>query len=494
MTSPDNHLPEHILSALSLDANATAEAALQLAEQKLKIAVEKLATLPPANPQLPKFKKDIKRLEPLVPELREIVHGRRVDEFCDRVEESLSRQPPDWTSIRDFFRRAKIELKNLPAGSAYHRRAENLERKSEAQTSAPAARHPDPLPTTQPPAKVEGETKVVTRLEALIDDGLNHVAQDPPDLDNAEKYLAGAEAEVARKPVPDKLKKRLQSLKLAVERERKKIARANQTLVKAIEKPQPPSSVKEKIPESPGLAAIKAENSPCPAAPVRPQRFELRADDGTRIDIFTRTSVRIGRHRNCEIVARLLDGGGRELREESIYISQYHALIEWDNDRCQLKDGGHYPKDGWRRSTVGLWVDGSRVPTDGGFSFVPDQEHRVTLGNPAAAGARRYELSARLWSVREIPQTVQKCMDVTLLPQSPACLVLRRLNDPAWVYLVVRSCAALAWADPRCGDACVSPSRGTLHLCEGQTCEPLAAGGFARAGSLNFQVIEQATG
>jgi len=229
-----------------------------------------------------------------------------------------------------------------------------------------------------------------------------------------------------------------------------------------------------------------------PASPTRRQRLDLQAEDGTRLGLLTQTSVRIGRHRDCEILARLLDGNGQELRAESSAISQYHALIDWNQDHCQLKDGGHYPEGGWRRSTAGVWVDGKPMSSKGEFTFVPGREHRITLGDPAVAAASRYELSARLWSARDLAPFYPAGHEGGASPQSPVCLVLRRLNGPGWVYLVLRSGAALAWADPRLNGVCVGLYQGALHWSEGQLSEPLVAGRSVRAGALNFQVNELA--
>ena len=473
MTPSDNQLPENIRTALGLDAGATAEHALQLAEQRLKVAVDKLATLPAANPQRPKWKKDRERMEPIVAELLEMVHGRRVDEICDLIGDLLSKKQPGWIgSTRVLIMQARNELINLPAGSSYHRREENLEGRFEKEQ------------IQEEQKKGSGETKVVTKLETLIDDGLLSANQEPPDIKNAEKCLAEVLKEAAIKPVPDKLKRRLDLLKTALERARRDIARSQLPPLKEFVVPM--ASVKEP-PPTPATAPVK--DIPRPATPAHPQRFELHASDGTRIFVFNQIPVRIGRHSDCEILARMMDSEGQELWKESISISKYHALIEWNNDRCRLKDGGQDPKDGWRRSSSGLWVDGRRVAADGDFNFVAGLEHRITLGDPGVAGARRYELSARLWLARDLAQSKTDCLDVDPPPQSPACLMLRRLNGPAWVYLVLRSCAALAWADSRCGSACVGLCQGSLHLCEGRNSEPLVAKHSVRAGSLKFEVI-----
>jgi hypothetical protein len=226
-----------------------------------------------------------------------------------------------------------------------------------------------------------------------------------------------------------------------------------------------------------------------PSRLVPRQRFELRAEDGTRISLFTQPSLRLGRHRDCEILARLLDGAGQELRQESMAISQYHALIEWQGDRCRLKDGGQYPQQGWRSSSAGVWVDGHRVSAKGEFHFVPGREHRLTLGDPGVALTNRYELTARLWSAKDLLPFNPVGLTVES-PHSPACLVLRRLSGPGWVYVLVRAGAALVWADDRCGQACVGLAQGALQWSEGRIFEPLVAGHAVRAGALNFQVLE----
>jgi len=237
----------------------------------------------------------------------------------------------------------------------------------------------------------------------------------------------------------------------------------------------------------PGTVVISAPKKINPI--TRPQQVELKSDEGTKIYVTTQTKVRIGRNSKCEILGRVLDKAGQELRAPSLKISQFHAQIEWNHLDCRLKDGGNSDK-GWQPSTHGVWVDGRRLPMGGEFNFISGQEYRISLGDYNDGPDNRFELSARLWSAKDLPESKSACQDAQLSPNSPVCLLLRRLTGPECNYLIVRSCAALAWADYRCGQSCVGLRQGVLHFCEGRTCELLVTGQVVHAGSLNFQVKE----
>ena len=242
----------------------------------------------------------------------------------------------------------------------------------------------------------------------------------------------------------------------------------------------------------PSLALVECDSGPVAISSpiiIGQKPLTSRDSDCIRIYIISQSSIRIGRHRDCEIRARVLNKAGRELREESLMISQYHAQIEWDNNSYRLKDGGYYPDKGWQQSTAGLWVDGKRLSAGGEFDLVQDREYRIALGDPNSKAANCFELGARLWSAKDLPELSPTCQDIELSPETPVCLVLRRLNGPRWVYLVLGSCASLAWAYSRCGGACVGLRQGSLHLSDGQNCESLVPGRAAVAGALNFQVF-----
>lgn len=230
-----------------------------------------------------------------------------------------------------------------------------------------------------------------------------------------------------------------------------------------------------------------------PAILTNCQRLELQNDEGTKIFITNQSTVRIGRHRSCDILARSLNKAGQELRAESLMISQFHAQIDWIDDSCHLKDGGYYPGKGWQQSTAGLWVDGRRVATGGGFDLVQDREYLVALGDPNSEAANPFKLGARLWSARNLPELKPACQDYELSPDTPVCVMLRRLNGPRWVYLILRFCAALAWADSRTGRTCVGLRQGRLHLSDGDVCDPLKSGRGVRTGAISFRVLDMPT-
>ncbi|MDR3458531.1 MAG: FHA domain-containing serine/threonine-protein kinase [Verrucomicrobiae bacterium] len=257
----------------------------------------------------------------------------------------------------------------------------------------------------------------------------------------------------------------------------------------AVPEPQPDPVPDPEIKKS----AEQRPPAPAPAPPVvsppvavRPQRLELHDQDGTRIYLTTQSAVRIGRNRDCEIFTRAMNSSGQEQREQSLMISQYHALIEWRKEACVLKDGGLHPERGWQPSTAGLWVDGQRVTGGGIVDLLPNRGYRIALGDPGRPAANPIEFNARLWAVKDLPAFQPSGQAA----EAPACLVLRRLAGPRWIYILLRSGAALAWADSRCGRACAGLHQGSLHLGEGSDRTPLLPGSTVTAGALNFKVTD----
>jgi hypothetical protein len=97
---------------------------------------------------------------------------------------------------------------------------------------------------------------------------------------------------------------------------------------------------------------------------------ELISNDGTR---NLRHNSTPGSHWavivNAKYLGRVLDKAGKELRAQSLKISQFHALIERGHTDCRLRDGGNSDKKGWQRSTHGVWIDGRRLRRGGSNSI-----------------------------------------------------------------------------------------------------------------------------
>jgi pSer/pThr/pTyr-binding forkhead associated (FHA) protein len=221
----------------------------------------------------------------------------------------------------------------------------------------------------------------------------------------------------------------------------------------------------------------------------RPGRLALESACGARVHLLTDARAQIGRSRDCEILARVLDDAGRQLDEPSRRISRYHACLEWEAESCRIVDRGyHADAKVWKPSASGTWVDGRRLAAGGEFRFAPGREYQVALGDPAAAGGPVFQFAARLWLARDVPNVRPGCPDLRGAPDAPACLALRRVGGPPEHYLLVRRAASLAWVDARCGAACVCARLDGLHFSDGHGCDPLIPGRTVRAGSLDLRV------
>ncbi|MEI6393914.1 MAG: FHA domain-containing protein [Verrucomicrobiota bacterium] len=226
-------------------------------------------------------------------------------------------------------------------------------------------------------------------------------------------------------------------------------------------------------------------------APARRASVVLQETGGATIHLLTQSPLRIGRARDCEIVARVYGPAGDELKPESMRLSRYHAVLEWKENCCRLLDRGYYPDQAqWRPSSTGLWVDGKRIPSGGEFSLAPDHEYHIALSEPAGADKPQFDLAVRLWTVRDIPVLRSGCAKAGLDPQTPACVVLRRLHGPPISFLLLRHAASLGWVDPQWNGACVCLRHNALGFNDGHTCDWLVPGRRLRSGEGQFEAVD----
>lgn len=281
-------LPEQFRAALGLDENLTLAQGLALAEERLNDILQKQEKLPERHPAHPKLKRDRERVEPIVREMQEMVFGLKVDELCDAAEAVLTEKLPKRAVARDYLRRARLEGRALPADSVYLRRIQKLEAKVEADPAlsktvvsapAPAPVTPTPIVTpvaetpvtplaqpvvAAPPPKTTTPENPFLRLETFIDEGTELLQQTPPELVRVEACFDNAEREAAGKAVPEKLRNRMQFLRVAIDRVKKDTLRSqvSQALREALDLmaggPAKVSAAREKL----ASAAAKLRDAP----------------------------------------------------------------------------------------------------------------------------------------------------------------------------------------------------------------------------------------
>ena len=135
----------------------------------------------------------------------------------------------------------------------------------------------------------------------------------------------------------------------------------------------------------------------------RLEHLLLRRAEGAAIHLLLPDKVRIGRARDCEILARVLDPAGRQVTEPSLRIGRYHACVEWQSGKCQIRDGGYYAEERrWRPSASGVWIDGQRLAAGREFALAPGRDYRLALAASGQDGSAGVELSLRMW-LRGLP-------------------------------------------------------------------------------------------
>ena len=225
---------------------------------------------------------------------------------------------------------------------------------------------------------------------------------------------------------------------------------------------------------------------------ARRRSLILRQQGGTSLHLLTQDCVQIGRQRECEIITRVLDASDRELRDESLRVSQYHAQIEWSGSQCRLWDRGNYPGKGLRPSTRGTWVDGQRLPRGSHVTLVSGHDYRITLAAAPEENVPKVELRARVWVARDLPPLRPGCPEINASPETPVGLVLRQ-HPGNTAYLLLRSHASLGWVDPRWTGACVCLRGNALHFSAGLTCDWLVPGCRLRSGAAELEVLDSPT-
>ncbi len=225
----------------------------------------------------------------------------------------------------------------------------------------------------------------------------------------------------------------------------------------------------------------------------RLEHLLLRRAEGAAIHLLLPDKVRIGRARDCEILARVLDPAGRQVTEPSLRIGRYHACVEWQSGKCQIRDGGYYAEERrWRPSASGVWIDGQRLAAGREFALAPGRDYRLALAASGQDGSAGFELSLRMWLARELPLVRPGCPDLRAVPEAPVCLIARRTQGPPETFVLLRSAANLAWADARSAGACVCLREGELYFSDGHGCDRLMAGRRVGAGDVEFQVLDGA--
>ncbi len=203
-------------------------------------------------------------------------------------------------------------------------------------------------------------------------------------------------------------------------------------------------------------------NLPAPVA-ARCDRLLLRPPSDRDLRFYAVGPVRVGRAKDCEMVARVLDSSGRELREPSIQISRYHAFFEFREGAFRLVDRGYYPEEGrWRPSAQGVFVDERRMAEGGELVLAPGREYRVTLAEP---GSGVFGMRGRVWSAAESPCALPGCKGQLPAPLEPVCLVIapEAAGLPVTVLVVQRVNGRAL--DARWGSLCICREHGCFRAC-----------------------------
>jgi len=212
--------------------------------------------------------------------------------------------------------------------------------------------------------------------------------------------------------------------------------------------------------------------------------------DEVPVHLMDSTRVRAGRHRACEILARVHTDTGIEMADPSLRISAHHAYFEYSAGHFRVVDRGFYEKRGcWKPSAMGTAVDGRMVPS--GQERVLEARHLICLAPPRADEAipeeQRVEFEARVWSDDQLASLKSGCRREPA-PGEPACLVLRRLHEPCEFHVLLRRGFPLAALDGRWTGLCVCREAGAYRLKAGGRCTWLVPGQTLSVGGSRIEV------
>ena len=177
---------------------------------------------------------------------------------------------------------------------------------------------------------------------------------------------------------------------------------------------------------------------PPPPPEARLRALTLHLETG-RIHLLAAQPLRLGRGRECDLVARCFDRSGRALEQESLRISKIHACLE----RCA--EGVRYTD----RSGNGTLLDG--LPLVRGTVLLSSAgEHPAALGGTSAAAA------PLTLHIRPLACGVQDRPDDCAFGEAcgfhhAAGAVVRRSDEVAEVFVAVWCHVRLRQADPDLG-------------------------------------------
>jgi hypothetical protein len=221
-----------------------------------------------------------------------------------------------------------------------------------------------------------------------------------------------------------------------------------------------------------------------------PKVLTFKPDSGPEVLWFNQPLLRVGRNRQCELVARHYKSDGSEDGEASRLISQFHAWFEWQNGVAAVADLGLRPGESRPRpSMAGVWIDGRRIPSGSRSVFQPGTEYTVALGGAESVKEQPFTMKVRAWSLSELPRHGR--LGETFNASVSACLTVRPITDGGdRVFVLVNHALCLGWVDSRWGAACICIDNGCLRLCEEGLCFPIEAGHAFKAAGHRFDLID----
>lgn len=180
-----------------------------------------------------------------------------------------------------------------------------------------------------------------------------------------------------------------------------------------------------------------------PPLAARLDRLTL-ATDGRKIHLFTTDTIRLGKNRQNDVVARLFEGGKATSALNS-KISRYHCVIERQDKHCYIIDRGDYPGEGSRPSACGVFVDGEQIPSRGRRELDVKGSPRLSLAGSSATVPGVFSLELEPWACD--PSMRRTCRR-DCESQKLASLVLRRCDAIPETYVALWECFSLGTADP----------------------------------------------
>ena len=185
----------------------------------------------------------------------------------------------------------------------------------------------------------------------------------------------------------------------------------------------------------PGSEGHAATQLGPPRAQAISEKLTLSLPSGLLVHFLAMPQVQVGKKRECDVIARILERSGDALPERNQNLSRFHCRISNQGGKCILTDG-----DGKKKSMCGTYLDRVKLAPVGSETLPLNRVFKLSLAGADRSDPHALTFECRIWSCN----SADKCflgLHEECKPDNASCMVMGRTDDiPEKFVLLWRFC------------------------------------------------------